>query len=122
MMTWLALFVLVITDCTATILMARGMRDVGEIKIFSPRELLKLIHRVVTDLRVVLGIFNMTVAFFMLIFLLLNADISFVWPATALTEPINMLGSKFLLKERVTKLRWMSMIFIFLGVTLISIN
>jgi drug/metabolite transporter (DMT)-like permease len=122
MMTWLALLVLVLTDCIATILMAGGVRDIGKFTVFPPHELLKSIRRVVTDLRVVLGIFNMTIAFFMLIFLLLNADISFVWPATALTEPINMLGSKFILKERVTRLRWLSMVFIFLGVTLISIN
>jgi drug/metabolite transporter (DMT)-like permease len=121
-MTWLALLVLVVTDCTSTILMVKGVRDIGKFTIFPIHKLPKLIHRVVTDLRVVLGIFNMTIAFFMLIFLLLYADISFVWPATALTEPINMLSSKFILKERVTRLRWFSMVFIFLGVTLISIN
>ncbi len=122
MRTWFALFILVLADCTASMLMAKGMRHVGRFTVFTPQELLKLIRRVVTDLRVVLGILNMALAFFMLIFLLLHADISFVWPATALTEPINMLGSKFILKERVTSLRWFSMIFIFLGVTLISIN
>ena len=122
MMTWVALFVLVLTDCTATILMAKGMRSVGKIAVFPLRELFRTARRVITDLRIVLGIFNMSIAFFMLIFLLLRTDISFVWPATALTEPLNMIGSKFLLGERVTRLRWFSMIFIFLGVALISMS
>ncbi len=122
MMTWVALFVLVLADCTATILMAKGMRSVGKLTFLPLRELLRTVRRVGTDVRIVLGIFNMSIAFFMLIFLLLRSDISFVWPATALTEPLNMLGSKFLLRERVTSLRWLSMIFIFLGVALISMS
>ena len=122
MSTWLALLILVLADCTATMLLAKGMKDIGKISIFSPCKLLGLIRQIATDFRVILGIFNMSVSFFMLIFLLLNTDISFVWPATALTEPINMLGSKYILKERVTNLRWLSMIFIFFGVTLIFIN
>jgi bacterial/archaeal transporter family protein len=49
------------------------------------------------------------------------ADLSFVIPATALTEPVNMLGTKFVLKEKVTKVRWISTVLICGGLILISL-
>lgn len=122
MTTWLALLLLVISDCAGSMLLVQGMQQVGEVKTTRISELWRLGQRVLTTPRLLVGVANLAIAFFMLIYLLSSADISFVIPATALTEPVNMLGSRFILQEKVVPLRWLSIVLIFLGVTLISLN
>lgn len=118
--TWLALIILVLADAAGSLLLTKGMKQVGEISTFKPKELWRIAKRVVVNPILQLGVLGMTIAFFMFISLLSWADLSFVLPATALTEPVNMLGTRFILKEKVTKLRWFSMVLICLGITLIS--
>ncbi len=120
--TWSVLIILVLADSAGSMLLARGMRQVGEVRGLDLEDLLRLARRAASNMTLALGIFCMTIAFFMLMALLSWSDISFVWPATALTEPVNMLGSRFILKEKVTRLRWASMIFIGTGIYLVSIN
>jgi hypothetical protein len=122
MRTWLALIILVLSDCAGSLLMARGMRRVGEVKRMSPQALWELLQRALMNSDLAWGVINMAISFFMLIALLSWADISFVIPATALTEPVNMLGTRYILKEKVAPLRWLSIVFICLGIALISIN
>lgn len=122
MKTWLALLVLILTDCVGSICFVQGMRQVGEVKRMHLPELLRLVRRALCNPSLWLGVFNMAISFFMLISLLSWADISFVIPATALTEPLNLLASRYILKEQVSPLRWFSIIFICLGVALISLN
>jgi drug/metabolite transporter (DMT)-like permease len=122
MVIWLALIVLVLADCAGSLFLAQGMRQVGAVPRLRLPELLKLASHIFTNVRLILGVICMAIAFFMLLFLLGHADISFVIPATALTEPVNMLGSRYILKEKVSPLRWASVVFIGVGVALISMN
>ncbi|MBD2101925.1 EamA family transporter [Leptolyngbya sp. FACHB-261] len=122
MRTWLALSVLVLADCAGSLLLTQGMKQVGEVSTLQPRALLRLARRAIFNPKLGLGVLCMTVAFFMFISLLSWADLSFVLPATALTEPINMLGTQYILKEKVTPVRWVSIAFICVGVFLISLS
>lgn len=117
---WLALIVLVLSDCTGTLLLSKGMKEVGVISTREPKALLVLLKRAARNTSLQLGIVCLTMMFFMFISLLSWADVSFVVPATALTEPVNMLGTRFFLKERVSRARWISSILICMGIYLIS--
>ncbi len=121
MKTGLALIFLVLADCAGVLFLTRGMRQIGAITSFSPQELWKIAPKVLKNSQLRFGVTCMGIAFFMSIALLSWADLSFVLPATALTEPVNMLGTKFLLKEKVTRVRWVSTVFICVGLVLISL-
>ncbi len=118
---WIALIILVLSDCTGTLLLSKGMKQVGAVSARNSKALPSLINRVTANSSLKLGIFCLSIMFFMFIALLSWADVSFVVPATALTEPVNMLGTRFFLKERVTRERWISSFLICMGIYLISI-
>ena len=118
--TWLALIVLVLADSAANILLTRGMKQIGAVSTLDPRQLWQILGKVLRNGWLGLGILSMSITFFMFIALLSWADLSFVLPATALTEPVNMLGTKYILKEKVNNVRWLSTILICMGLFLIS--
>lgn len=97
------------------------MKDVGAVSTLNPRELWKVLVKVLSSPLLRMGIICMAITFFMFIALLSWADLSFIIPATALTEPVNMLGTKYILKEKVTKVRWISTFLICVGLVLISL-
>jgi uncharacterized membrane protein len=119
--TWLALIVLVLADSLGIVFLARGMKQVGKVDTLKPKELWQILGRVIGNPLLRWGVFSMAVSFFMFITLLSWADLSFVIPATAISEPVNMLGTKFVLKEKVTKVRWISTVLICIGLILISL-
>jgi drug/metabolite transporter (DMT)-like permease len=118
---WLALIVLVLADSAGNLFLTRGMKDVGAVSTLNPRELWKVLVKVLSSPLLRMGIICMAITFFMFIALLSWADLSFIIPATALTEPVNMLGTKYILKEKVTKVRWISTFLICVGLVLISL-
>jgi uncharacterized membrane protein len=119
--TWLALIILVLADSLGIVFLARGMKQVGKVDTLKPKELWQILGRVLGNPLLRWGVFSMAVSFFMFITLLSWADLSFVIPATAISEPVNMLGTKFVLKEKVTKVRWISTVLICIGLILISL-
>lgn len=119
--TWLALIILVLADSAANLLLTRGMKQVGAVSTLDPHHLWQILGKVLRNGWLGLGVLSMSITFFMFIALLSWADLSFVLPATALTEPVNMLGTKYILKEKVNNVRWVSTILICLGLFLISL-
>jgi drug/metabolite transporter (DMT)-like permease len=63
----------------------------------------------------------MAITFFSFLAALSLADLSFVFPATALVYVIGTFGAKFVLGERVTSKRWAGTLLVCLGVALTSL-
>ena len=61
----------------------------------------------------------MTVAFFALLGLLSVENVSFVVPVTALSYVVGGLGGMLFLGERPSRSRWMGILLVCLGVTLV---
>ncbi len=116
----MALIVLVLADSAGNLFLTRGMKQVGAVSTLNPQELWQTVKKVFGSPLLRMGIGCMAITFFMFIALMSWADLSFVLPATALTEPVNMLGTKYVLKEKVTKVRWLSTLLICIGLILIS--
>lgn len=121
MKTGLALLILVLADAAGNLCLTRGMKQIGAVKTTNLIELWQVLIKILKNSLLRWGVICMAITFFMFMALLSWADLSFVIPATALTEPVNMLGTKFVLKEKVTKVRWISTVLICIGLVLISL-
>lgn len=119
---WIAIIVLVLVDSIGTLLIAQGMKQIGEISTLQPRKLLKICRRIVTNDLLLLGFVFQVSTFFLFLTLLSWANLSLVIPMAASGYVFNILGAQFFLKERVTKERWIGTVLICIGVALVSMN
>ena len=73
-----------------------------------------------TNANILSGVFLEAVFFGTLLYLMSQADLSFIWPLTALGFVLTTLAAKFLLREEVSAVRWSGVILIMAGTALIS--
>lgn len=112
----------VITATAGDILIASALRQIGDLDLVMQRSgLMGAIRAVTTNLRFVAGVATMAISFFALLFTLSHADVSLVAPAAgSLTFVSNAVAARIFLKERVDHRRWVSAIFVCLGVALLK--
>ena len=118
----IGIVIMALAASTGDILLTVGMKQVGEVSIMRPRSLLALARRVLTNPFISLGVVCMTADFFLFIALLSRADLSLIMPMTALSYPFSILGSHYVLKERLTAGRLAGTGLIGVGVALISLT
>ena len=118
----IAIMLMVLVDSTGTLLIARGMKQVGEISTLQPRRLLKFARRMVKNPLLWIGFLFQASTFFIFLTLLSWANLSLVIPLGALGYVVNILGAQLFLNEKVTKERWIGTLFICAGVALVSLN
>jgi drug/metabolite transporter (DMT)-like permease len=119
----LALFFLIMVGGTAgELCMARAMRTVGEVSDFRPRALLAVARRAMTVIWTWLGLGLMTLAFLALLAVLAIENVSFVVPVTALSYAVGALGGRLFLREQVTRARWLGVLLVCIGVTLVLLG
>jgi ceramide glucosyltransferase len=121
MKTFLLLCSLVVGSSLGEILSAKGMRKVGAVS-FRPKALIGAMGRMIRSPYLFGGVACLAVAFFSFISLLSYADLSFVAPLTAVSYVTNTVGARFLLKERISKARWVGTLLVTLGVAVISLD
>lgn len=116
-----ALFIgiIVFAGQAGDIALSFAMRKIGEVRYFTPRNLLRTLGQAFQIGWMWVGIVLMAVAFFSLLALLSWADVSLVVPATASSYIIGALGAKFLLGERVDKMRWVGVVIVSIGVAFV---
>jgi drug/metabolite transporter (DMT)-like permease len=107
-----------VTLCAATgdSLLSRGMKDVGNISLGHPSDLILAI----TNPWVALGILFLLGFFASYMTALSWADLTYVLPATSLGYVLLALIAKFLLHEEVTPLRWIGILLISGGVGFVT--
>ncbi|MGH9716250.1 MAG: hypothetical protein ACRD4R_05915 [Candidatus Acidiferrales bacterium] len=101
---------------------SHAMKTVGEVTDFRPRSIARAIGKAMKVPWMWIGIGLMALGFFSLLGLLSMANVSFVYPASALSYGVGALGGKFLLGENVTKQRWAGVGLVVLGVALVVIG
>jgi drug/metabolite transporter (DMT)-like permease len=112
-------FLNVVPGTGGEICMSRAMKTVGEVTDFRPRAIIRAIGRAMSVPWFWVGITMMATGFFSLLGLLSVANVSFVFPATALSYAVGTLGGKLFLRERVTPQRWFGVLLVCVGVTLV---
>ena len=119
---WIGILILIFTDSAGDVLIARGMKQIGQVTLRSPRKMLALIGQILSHPSVLSGIGCQTISFVTFISLLSWADISLIRPAGALGYVMSLLGAKFLLKEQIPLARWLGIAIISGGVALIALD
>ncbi len=103
------------------IAMTYGMKRVGEPESFRPMALFRFLTKAVQSGWVWLAMPLLAASFYSLLILLSWAPISLVIPASAFNYVVGTFGAKYLLNEDVTAKRWMGVLLVCGGVTLVLI-
>ncbi len=120
--TWGAILAIVFASVVGDVLLARAMKQVGDVGDLRRRSGLgEVIRRTLGNGSFLLGVMAMAVAFFSLLFALSWGDVSLVAPAAAsLTFIGNAIAAKIFLHERVDRRRWIAAGLVAAGVALLA--
>jgi drug/metabolite transporter (DMT)-like permease len=111
----------ILAGAAGDVSVTRGMKQVGEIGSFHPADLIATAGLILRSASICFGIFCKAVAFFSFLALLSRADLSWAAPAVASTYLVDILAAKYVLGEKVTRMRWTGAIFVCAGVAMISL-
>jgi drug/metabolite transporter (DMT)-like permease len=120
--TWSAIFVIVFASVVGDVLLARSMKQVGDVGALRRHAGLGVvIGRTLGNPFFLFGVAAMAVAFFSLLFALSWGDVSLVAPAAAsLTFIGNAVAARIFLHERVDRRRWIAASLVAAGVALLA--
>ena len=113
------LFIVVAAGTGGELCVTRAMKRVGEVTDFRPLEVVRVIVRAMRVPWMWIGVAMMALAFFSLLAMLSIENVSFVVPVTALSYAAGALGGVFFLGERVSTRRWVGVLLVCIGVTLV---
>jgi len=115
-------FLILFPGTAGEMCMARTMKTVGEVTDFRPRAIATAIGRAMRVPWFWIGITMMATGFFALLGMLSVANVSFVFPATALSYAFVLVGSRVFLGERMTPQRLVGVAIVCVGVALVAIG
>ncbi len=120
--TWSAILGVAAMAITGEVLIAAAMQRLGDLDIIRERSGLPgAIRAVLTSPLFLAGALCMALNFFALLFTLSIVDLSLAAPATAsLTYIGNAIAAKLFLHENVDRRRWLAVVFVAVGVVLLS--
>lgn len=120
--TWGGILVVVFFSVVGDILIARAMKEVGDVhELWERCSLWTVVGRVLSNATFFLGVTAMAAAFFSLLFSLSWGDVSLVAPAAAsLTFIGNAFAAKIFLHEKVDRRRWIAAVLVAGGVALLA--
>lgn len=120
---WLSIAAVVLASSTGDVLLARAMKQIGDLgKLRRNEGLAAVISRIVRNRSFLAGLAAMTVAFYSLLLALSWEDVSLVAPASAsLTFVANAVAARIFLHERVDSRRWVAALLVAGGVALVAV-
>jgi drug/metabolite transporter (DMT)-like permease len=120
--TWGAILAIVVSSVLGDVLLARAMKEVGDVGEVRKRGgLRQVLRRVLSNRHFLSGLLAMAASFFSLLFALSWGDVSLVGPAAAsLTFIGNAVAAKIFLHERVDHRRWAAAALVAAGVALLA--
>jgi drug/metabolite transporter (DMT)-like permease len=120
--TWTSIAAVVAIAIAGEVLIAAAMRDLGDLDIIRARSGLPgAIKAVLSSPMFLIGAFCMALNFFGMLYTLSIVDLSLAAPAIAsLTYIGNAIAAKLFLGENVDRRRWLAVLFVCIGVVLIS--
>ena len=113
---------IVVAGTGGELCVSRAMKTVGEVKDFRPLAIARVILRALRSGWMWAGVGMMALAFFSLLGALSFLNVSFVVPVTALSYVAGAGGAVLFLGERVSRQRWMGVLLVAVGVTLVFLG
>ena len=102
------------------ILLARGMKELGDVSAMNLRGILNVILQAVVSPKLIVGVMMLAIFFFLWLAVLSWEDLSVALPMQALNFVLVALLSQYYLHEPVTPMRWAGTLLICIGVMLIA--
>src|ERR1700747_2250420 len=118
MRTALILGFVVLTGTCGEISLTHAMKQVGEVREFSPTAIWRVLLRSLREVWLWIAGGLRAVSFYAFLTMLSWYPVSFVVPATSLAYVTGALAAKFLLRERLSAIRWAGLACISFGVAL----
>jgi uncharacterized membrane protein len=120
--TWLGVVAIVLASTAGDVLLARAMKQTGDVhQLWRRKGLLTIVGRVLRNRSFLAGLVCMGGAFYSLLFALSWGDVSLVGPASAsLTLVANALAARVFLHEKVDHRRWKAAVLVAGGVLLLA--
>jgi drug/metabolite transporter (DMT)-like permease len=119
---FLFLFIIVVAGTGGELCVSRAMKVVGEVHDFRPAALARFVFRAMRVGWMWIGITMMALAFFSLLAMLSIENVSFVVPVTALSYAAGAVGAMLFLHERISPQRWLGVLIVCVGVTIVWLS
>ena len=122
LLAWTSIAIVAILAIAGEVLIAGGMRSVGDLdKIRARSGLPGAIRAVLSNTIFLAGAFCMAINFFAMLYTLSHVDLSLAAPGIAsFTYVGNAVAAKIFLRENVDRRRWLATIFVCIGVFLLT--
>jgi drug/metabolite transporter (DMT)-like permease len=104
------------------IAMTHAMKLVGEPESFRPMALLRFLGKAIRSGWLWFALPLLAASFYSLLVLLSWAPLSIVIPASAFNYVVGTFGAKYILQEQVSPKRWIGVVMVCIGVTLVLIT
>jgi drug/metabolite transporter (DMT)-like permease len=120
---WLAILAIVLASSAGDVLLARAMKQIGDLgQLRARRGLVFVALLVLRNRYFLIGVGCMAVAFYSLLFGLSWNDVSLIGPAAAsLTFVANAVAARIFLHEHVDRRRWAAALLVAAGVVLMGV-
>lgn len=118
--TYLFLALMVLFGSVGSVLLGKGMKEIGGVSQWSATALATAFFKVFTNCWIWLGIGSQLIFLFSFLLVLSWADYSYVFPASAIGYALVALLGYALLGEKVSPVRWTGVGLICLGVTFVG--
>ena len=119
-MKWILVAVIVAATTVGDVLKAKGMKEHGEIHEFGLGAFRRMLAMLARNKMIIASVFCMAISFFTFMALVSIADLSFSVPATAVTYVFETILARYVLKERITWVRWAGAYLVACGVLLLA--
>jgi|SRR5579871_3783374 len=107
-------------EAVGVVYLNKGLKQIGEVQKISATEIGRIIKRGATNSNILLGVLFEAIFFGVLLYLMSQGNVSFVWPLTSLGFVLTTIAAKFVLNEEVSLLRWGGVMLIVLGAGIIT--
>lgn len=105
-------------------LLKKGMRSVGEIHLFANgfQGFVKSVWSMFTHKVIILGVILFAANTLLWLIILSGLELSYIYPMVSINYVLIALTSRIFFKEKVDKMRWLSIFIIICGVVLVSLS
>lgn len=114
------LIVAAIIESVGVAFLSGGLKELSGIKAINMSEIGRMIVEVVTNGKILFGVFLEAIFFGALCYMLSQKDVSLVWPLTSMGFIVTTIAAKFVLHENVSTVRWGGVVLIAIGAALTS--
>ena len=118
--TFIIMLLAVTAGTVGDILLAKGMKELGDISAMNLRGILNVAYQALTTPKLIIGTAMLAIFFFLWLAVLSWEDLSVALPMQALNYVLVAFLSQYFLGEIVTPLRWAGTILVCVGVMMIT--